>query len=118
MSYVLNSTTIRNPLSFKEQRDTQYAQHRSLDNDVSRDYFGSRKRVWVLDYENTKKADYDTIRTIYDTYTAGTTTMTWEITETNYTISQTSVHIDLVERSFSVRGTDYISDFTLILTEA
>jgi len=28
------------------------------------------------------------------------------------------VHIDLQERGFGVKGTDYISDFTLVLTEA
>lgn len=118
MSYLLSSTEIRNPSSIREENSTQVAEHRTLDGAVSRDYFGSNKRVWVLDYENTKKSDYDTIKTIYDSYLSTGATKNWQITETNYTISQTSVHVDLRVRNFSVKGTDYISDFSLILKEA
>jgi hypothetical protein len=118
MAYILDGSTIRSPNSIKESNSTQVAQHRTLDGSVSRDYFGDNKRVWVLDYQNVQKVSYDAIKTIYDAYLATATAQTWEITETNYTISQTSVHIDLLERGFSVKGEDYISDFTLILTEA
>lgn len=118
MAYLLDSTTIRSPGSIKESNSTQVAQNRTLDGSVSRDYFGSNKRVWVLDYQNVKKASYDTIKTIYDSYLSTATAKTWQITETNYTVAETSVHVDLLERGFGVKGEDYISDFTLILTEA
>jgi hypothetical protein len=61
MSYLLSSTTIRSPLSIDESNSTQVAQNRTLAGTVTRDYFGSNKRVWTLEYRNTKKADYDTI---------------------------------------------------------
>lgn len=118
MSYLLSATTIRAPQELTETNSTQYAQQRTLSGTVGRDYFGSNKRVWVLSYQNTKKADYDTIKTIYDSYLSTATAIAWQVTETNYTIAATTVHIDLQERGFSVRGTDYISDFDLILTEA
>jgi hypothetical protein len=118
MSYLLSSTSIRSPLSIDESNSTQVAQNRTLAGTVTRDYFGSNKRVWTLEYRNTKKADYDTINTIYTAYLASGTAVTWSSTETNYTISSTSVHVDLQVRKFSMSGSDYISDFTLILTEA
>lgn len=117
MAYILASTEIRRPTEVEEENTTQVAQHRSLDGSFRRDYFGSNKRIWVLTYQNTKKSEYDTIRTIYDTYLSSGTAVSWQVTETNYTVSLTTVHIDLKIRSFSVKGQDYISDFDLVLTE-
>lgn len=118
MAYILSATTIRNPHELNERNRTQLAQHQALDGTVRRDYYGDNKRVWELSYRNTKKADYDEINTIYQAYLATAVPVAWQVTETNYTVSATTVHIDLIERDFSVRGTDYISNFDLILTEA
>lgn len=117
MSYLLAGSTIKAPQSITEDNSTQVAQNRTLDGSIHRDYMGSNKRRWVLDYENTKKADYDAIKAIYDSYLATGTAKSWQVTETNYAVSATTVHVDLVQRNFRVRGTDYISDFTLTLTE-
>lgn len=118
MGYILSGTTIRAPHSFKVSNSTQMAVNRTLDGSIRRDYFGSNKRVWQLDYVTTKKADFDTIKAIYDSYLSTGATKTWAITETNYTVSSVNVHIDLLQQDFSIRGSDYLSDFTLILTEA
>jgi hypothetical protein len=118
MAFILSGSTIRNPQQLTEKNDTQVAQNRTLSGSITRDYFGSNKRVWTLNFRNTKKADYDTIKAIYTTYLATATAVSWSATETNYTISATTVHMDLRERSFGVRGEDYISDFDLVLTEA
>jgi hypothetical protein len=115
--YILDSTTIRRPLEINESNNSQFAVNRTLDGSINRDYFGANKRSWTLEYSNVKKADYDTIKAIYDNYISTGNAKTWEITETNYTVSSTNVHVDLFERDFNVRGEDYISDFTLILTE-
>lgn len=117
MSYVLDGSTIRAPHSIEEDNSTQVAQNRVLNGNVTRDYFGSNKRVWKLEYVNTKKADYDTIYTIYSSYLSSGAAKSWQVTETNYSVSSTTVHIDLLVRDFSVKGIDYISDFTLVLTE-
>lgn len=118
MSYVLDSTTIKAPQEFSETNNTQVAQNRTLDGSINRDYFGSNKRIWVLNYKNAKKTDYDTIKTIYTSYLSTAAAKTWQVTETNYPVSATTVHVDLLERGFSVRGSSYISDFDLILVEA
>jgi hypothetical protein len=116
--YLLDAIAIRNPQEINEVNSTQYAQQKALSGAVGRDYFGSNKRVWVLSYRNIKKAQYDPIKAIYDSYLSTGEAKTWEVTETNYQVSATTVHIDLRERSFSVGGLDYISDFDLILTES
>lgn len=118
MAYLLDGDTLRRPAQVEEENSTQVAQHRTLDGSYRRDYFGSNKRIWVLTYQNTQKTDYDVIKAIYDAYLSTNTAVTWEVTETNYTISQTTVHVDLRMREFSVKGDTYISDFDLVLTEA
>lgn len=118
MSFVLNGTTIRTPSKMTVANNTQYAQQRTLSGNIGRDHFGSNKQVWKLSYRNIQPSEYAVISGIYSTYTTTSNPMTWAVTETNYTVSQTSVHVDLMERGFSVTGTDYISDFDLILTEA
>ncbi len=99
------------------RRDDYQGPLRTLKGVVGRDYFGLNKRIWTLAYRNTKKADFDIIYAIYASYLSSAVGKTFQSTETNYTISSTTVHIDLIERKFSVRGTDYLSDFDLILTE-
>lgn len=118
MAYLLDGTEIRRPTSIREENSTQLAQHRTLDGSIKRDYMGSNKREWILEYDVVKKSDYDTINAIYDSHLDTASTKTWQVTETNYTVAQTNVHIDLKVRDFTVKGTDYLSSFTLILTEA
>lgn len=115
--FLLDSVDIGSPNSLSEENSSQYAQQRTLDGSIGRDYFGSNKRVWKLQYRNKQKTNYDTIKTIYDSYLSTNTAKSWEVTETNYTITATNVHVDFQDRGFSVGGSDYISDFDLILTE-
>ena len=118
MAYLLNGTSIRAPTSFDESNSTQVVQQRTLGGSVNRDYFGSNKRIWTLNYENVQLADFTTINTIYTGYLSTGTARTWQVTETNYTVSSTTVHVDLVQREFRIRGSDYLSNFTLTLSEA
>lgn len=118
MSYLLNGSAIRAPHTFDEENSTMTAQNRVLSGSVTRDLFGSNKKVWTLEYENTKKADFDTINTIYQSYLTTGTAQSWSVTETNYAVAATTVHVDLRQRAFRIRGLDYLSDFTLTLTEA
>lgn len=117
MSYSLAGSTIKAPNTLEEENDSQMAENRTLDGTIHRDFFGSNKRKWTLEYSNTKKADYDTINTIYQSYLSNNTVVAFISTETNYPITSTNVHVDLKSRNFRVGGEDYISDFTLILTE-
>jgi len=118
MAYNLGGNAIKAPQSLEVSNNTQYAQQRTLQGAVGRDYFGSNKRVWKLSYQNIKKADYDTINTQYQLYLTNNSTQAFISTEANYLVSTTNVHINLDNRGFSVGGEDYISSFTLILSEA
>jgi hypothetical protein len=118
MSYLLGGVSIKRPQSMSETNNTQTAQNRTLSGAVTRDQFGSNKKVWSLDYANITKTDFDIINNLYQTYLSTGTAQTWQITETNYPISLTNVHVDLVSRGFKVGGNQYLSDFTLVLTEA
>lgn len=118
MAYILDSVSLRRPASIKEANTTQYAQQRTLSGAVGRDYFGNNKRVWVLAYDNVNPTDFSAINTIYQSYLTNGTAKTWQVTESNYPVSSTTVHVDLIERNFGVKGTDYLSDFDLVLTEA
>jgi len=119
MAYTLGGSEIKRPKSIEEMRNEQYAQQKTLDGTVSRDYFSSRvgtKRIWQLTYENVQPSEYDVIDAVYTTYKSTDTAQSWESDETNYTFSAT-VHMDLVDRSFVKSGDQYLSNFTLILTE-
>lgn len=121
MAFLLDGTAIKGPQSIEETNSTQYAQQRTLDGTIGRDLFGSNKRKWVLEYDNVNPSAFNTVDTIYQSYLATGTTQTWQITEANYNGYATTerlVHVDLFERSFTVRGDSYLSSFTLILTEA
>lgn len=118
MSYVLSGTTIKAPQGINETNNTQVSQIRTLGGNITRDYFGSNKRQWVMSYKTINNTDFTTINTIYQTYLSTGTTVSWVISETNYTVSSTLVHIDIAQRSFGTLGIDYLSEFTLTLTEA
>lgn len=117
MAYSLAGTEIRAPHQMTESNSTQYAQLRTLNGAINRDYFGDNKRTWVLAYRNVNKTDYDTINTIYQSYLTTGTTKAFISTEANYAVASTNCHLDLIQRQFSVKGSDYLSDFDLILIE-
>lgn len=115
--YSLASTEIRRPTSMKESNSTQMAVNRTLDGSVNRDFFGSNKRVWTITFNNLNTDDYNTINTIYQNYLSTKMPVAFSVTEDNYSLDAT-VHVDFQERDFSIPGSDYLSDNTLVLTEA
>lgn len=117
MSFTLAGSAIRRPNNMSEGNSTQYAANRTLSGSNTRDYFGSNKRVWTLSYENINATDFATILAIYQAFLANETAVSWAVTETNYTVTSTTVLVDLVERGFTVPGSSYLSNFDLILTE-
>lgn len=119
MAFSVGGIEIKRPKSIKEVRVEQYAQQKALDGTVSRDYFSSRvgtKRVWELSYDNVQPSDYNVIDGVYTTYKSTDTAQPWVSDYVNYDVGAT-VHMDLVNREFTQQGTDFISSFTLILTE-
>lgn len=118
MSYLLNNTTIRRPKRMTVDNSTQYAENRTLNGTIARDYFGSNKRKWTLEFENLNVTDFAIIDALYQSYLSTKTVMPWAVTESNYTVSTTNVQVDFLTRGFTIPGSSYISNCTLILTEA
>lgn len=116
VAYILNGVTIRGPQRLTETNSTLYAQNRVLPGNVNRDFYGANKRVWILEYRN-NPTYYNVIKSIYDLYLSGGRTISWQVTGDNYSVSSTNVHVDLPERNFSARGTNYLSDYNLTLFE-
>jgi hypothetical protein len=117
MPYLLNGVTIKRPATMEESRSKQFAQHRMLEGSVCRDYFGSLKRSWTLKYNKVDPTDYNLILAQYNNYLDTCTTQSWEVTETNYPVSLTYVHVDFNKRGFKIPGSTYISGVELVLTE-
>lgn len=115
--YTLNSIQIRRPSGISEGNSTMSVQIKTLDGQVNRDYFGSNKRVWSLSYNNITTTDYNVIKTIYDNFVDTEVPVPWVLNDANYNYSAT-VHIDIEDREFVVRGLTYLTNFNLILTEA
>lgn len=116
--YSIGGQKIKAPQQMKEGRVEQYAQQKALDGSVNRDYFSSRegtKRIWTLTYYNILPAAYNVIDAVYTIYKLTDTTQAFVVSDLSIS---TDVHMDLVDRDFSVSGNDYLSSFTLVLTEA
>lgn len=121
MSWLLGGSAIRKPNSMNETNSTQVAQNRTLGGNVNRDYFGSNKNVMTLGFQSVNYSDWSTINAIYQAYLSDKTARSFQITDINYNGAFTtarSCHIDLLTRDFTIPGSTYLSNFTLILTEA
>lgn len=112
MAYLLDSTTIKSPNSFKREQIEIGVEHTSIDGET-RKSITKRKERFILTYENLTQSDASTIISIWNQEE----TVDFESTETNNTISATSVHVDIKNRDYRHRGTSYLESFDLILTE-
>lgn len=97
-------------------RTSQFAENKTLDGSVNRDYFGDDKNVWELHYDLINNDDYSTILSIYDDY-INVGTRYFETTGEAITIG-TLVHVQVNQRSFNVGGSQYLAGFVLTLIEA
>lgn len=114
--FILDGVRIKPPYSIKESKNPLMAMSRTMDGSYMRDYFSSTKRVWMLTYVLITTTDYDNIHDLYTAYLEDAQPVTWEINQDNYPVTA-NVHIDMVERTYTVKGSSYISGFDLILTE-
>jgi hypothetical protein len=73
----------------------------------------ARKWQYLLEYKNISTTDANTIYTIYNLQT----TVTWQVTETNFTVSSRDVHVDISPRQYFTHGSDYLVNLILTLTE-
>lgn len=112
MSYILNGTTLPNPKSFNRRQVETGQTIQLLDGTTKKDVT-NRKEQYLLGFKFLTQAQVAVILGIYDALT----TVTFQVTETNLTIAETTVHMELRDRQYNTSGGEYREDFTLILTE-
>lgn len=109
--------SIKRPNELVESRLPVMALQRTMAGSVATDQLNTGNRVWELTYRDVLKSDFDTINDIYQEYLGRDFTMSFQVIQSNYVVPRVQVHIDLQVRSFSVGGSSYLSNFSLILTE-
>jgi hypothetical protein len=112
MAYILDGTTIKSPRALREAPLNIETEHQTISGDTKKD-ITARKMRYILFYENILKTDADTIFSIYDQKAV----VTFQVTDTNKTISSRNVHVDVSGREYATLGTSYLVTFNLILTE-
>lgn len=112
MSYKLDGTTLPTPKSFFREQIEQSGTIVTLNGYTKKD-ITNRKERFTLGFEMLTQAQVSTILTIW----GDQTTKTFEVDESNLTVSPTTVHIDIKDRSYNTKGEDYREDLKLILTE-
>lgn len=112
MAFLLNSQTLARPQSVTDEPVEVAITHTTISGTAKRD-ISARKKRYILRYENISKSDADTILAIYNLKAV----VKFEMTETNLTVSERDVLVDLSIRDYGVPGTSYLSNFNLILTE-
>ncbi len=111
MSYTLGSLTLPNPKGFKRVQIEVGATQLTLNGETKKDIV-KRKEQFILSYENLTQAQVDNILIEYNLQTS----RLFSVSESNLTISPTSVHIELSDREY-LPGPDYREKLELILTE-
>lgn len=112
MSYTLGSITLPRPNAFRREVVEKSSKIVTLDNTTKKDITG-RKERFVLTYTMLTQAEIASLLSEFDLLTVRNFT----VSETNLTISATSVHIEYDVREYNTGGNEYREDLTLILEE-
>lgn len=112
MSYVLGAVTLPRPHSFERQPIEKSAIVVTLNNTHKKDITG-RKEQYILGYKMLTQDEVSSILSERDLDTP----RNFSVSETNLTISSTSVLIQVDRRIYATAGPDYLEDLTIILTE-
>lgn len=112
MSYLLDSSTLPNPVEFTRETVEASTQNVTIEGKDKKDIV-NRKERYILEFTKLTQAQISSIMAKYNLQT----TLSFQVTETNLTINATDVHIDIPQRAYNTGGDQYREDITLILTE-
>lgn len=112
MAYLLNGTTLPNPQKF-QRLPVEISRKLNMLNGATKKDIVGRKEQYILSYQLLTQAQMATINSIYNLNSE----VTFQVTETNLTIEQTTVHMEISSRTYRVMGSSYLEDVTLVLTE-
>lgn len=112
MAYILNGTTLKNPIDFQRAPIKVGKENISLTGKTTEDIRNQKER-YTLVFEALSAAERNAIVAIYELQAA----VTFEVTETNLTIASTNVIVDIESARTYIKGGDYLENLTLNLTE-
>ena len=99
MAWKLQGRTIPAPSKKEVKLDIQQSTHRTLDGGYSRDYIGSEKKVFICEWENILKTDFDWIYQQYSEQRDAGTAKNLTIDELSF---NANVIIDMTNYSLEI----------------
>ena len=111
MAYTLGGITLPNPKEFKRVQIETASMFTTLNGTLKKD-ITNRKERFILTFRNLSQTNVTIIVNLWNDQT----TKTFQVNESNLTISATTVHIEIENRTYT-KGPDYREDLDLILTE-
>lgn len=112
MPYILNGTTLPNPKAFTREQVETSGTIVTINGATKKD-ITNRKERFILTYNMLSQANVQTILGIW----GGLTTVSFESTEASLMINPTTVHVEIAQRGYTTKGSDYREDLVIVLTE-
>ena len=112
MAFTLGSITLPRPTAFSRNQVETSSTNRTLDGTDKKD-ISSRKEQFKLEFDLLTQAEVNNILSEYNLQA----TRNFAVSESNLTISNTPVHIEIPKRDYRTLGNEYRENLTLLLTE-
>lgn len=104
--------TLPNPQGYS-RKELEKAVYHEMINGASKKDISNRKAQFVLNYFRRTQAEIASIMALYN---QGVTAI-FEVSDGELSIGPTEVHIDIDNRNYNTKGSEFREDFNLILTE-
>lgn len=112
MAYILDSLTLPNPKKFTRTQRRISSDVLTFSGRTGRDYV-TTKETYILEFDNLTQTQVGQIINKYNLNQS----LTFQVTESNLTISARSVLMDIDKREYTVGGSDYRESLKVELTE-
>lgn len=112
MAWTLNNTTLPNPKGFRRRFIEKSIFHDAINGRTTRD-ITNRKEQFFLTFTKMQQA---AVANALAPFSAQEVAI-FEVSEGDLNIAATPVHIEVAEREYNTKGSEFREDFTIILTE-
>lgn len=110
--WTLGGVTLPNPNGFNQKFKKSEVWHETINGRTTRD-ISSRKMVYELLYTKITQAIVAQILSLYEQRES----LAFSATDGELSISETQVHVDVSDRDYNTKGSEFREDFVITLTE-
>lgn len=110
--WTLNGVTLPNPQGFGRRYRELSTYHEAINERTTRD-ISARKEVFILSYEKKKQSTVANILSQFNLKQS----LTFAAEDGDLSIAETEVHVEIGNRQYSTKGSEFREDFQVILTE-